>query len=94
MLDLFENLINCVYSPDMDVPSRLDPDFEARYAEYLAEEAKGVEAFKRDLFAHYGVSGERAEHAFQVAYERERSGGFYAIAELFEQLLPLVREVH
>lgn len=94
-MDVFENLTNCVYEPDMDFPERTDPDFETKHALYLAQEAEGVAHFISDLFTHFNVQGNpKAELAFKIAYDREHGLGLFAVADLFESLLPLVAGVH
>jgi len=94
-MNLFANLQNCVYTPDADVPDRTDPDFDAKFKAYEDEESSLVAKFKVDLFTHFGVTDNaKAGMAFKVAYGQTKNLGLYAVMNLFEELLPLIVELH
>jgi hypothetical protein len=90
----FEKIRNCEYIPDLSAPKRSDPDYDAKLAEYEAQEAVGVEDLKRDLLEEHGLTGDRrGTLAFEIAYQREGYLGLHAVVALFEDLLPLVRDI-
>lgn len=94
-MGLYDNLVNCAYTPEMEFPERTDPNFQDLVSTYQKEEQKLLVKFKVDLFNHYEVSGNpKAEKAFALAYNREHGMGLYAVAGFFEELLPLIVEIH
>jgi hypothetical protein len=94
-MSIYANLQNCVYSSDIEIPERTDPDFEAKIQAFMEDETKLVNQFKVDLFAHFNVTGNtKADLAFAIAYEQEKGLGLYAVMNLFESLLPLFVETH
>lgn len=94
-MSIFEKLRDCAYMPDMDFPERTDPDYETKLNEYVAAEAVGVEQLKADLFAQHGLTNNpRAAIAFELAYQREGYLGLHSVVDLFEELLPLIVEIH
>ena len=90
-MTVYENIRDCVYLPDLDVPNRADPDFAKKMMAYAVEENLGVEALKKDLLAEHGLTGnQKAILAFEISFQREGYLGFHAIVALFEDLLPLI----
>lgn len=47
--------------------------------------------FKADLFADYGVSGDKAEKAFKIAYDERHSAGYQEVIDLFSDLVELIK---
>jgi hypothetical protein len=93
-MSVFSKIQNCEYIPDLSLPVRTDPDFDAKAAAFAAEEAVGLEMLKADLLAEHGLTGDRrACLAFEIAQAREGYLGLPAVVALFEDLLPLVRDV-
>jgi hypothetical protein len=92
--NVYKKLAECAYYPRTEIPERTDPDFQEKMSLFQAEEAILVEEFKKDLFAHFGVNPEasKAKQAFEIAYTREGVLGLFAVADLFETLLPLTSE--
>lgn len=93
-MSTFYKILNCEYIPDLSAPVRTDPDYDAKLEAYAAEEAVGLEMLKQDLLAEHGLTGDRRAYlAFEIAQARDGYLGLQAIVSLFEDLLPLLRDV-
>lgn len=60
-------------------------------AEHRAEERKRLNKFKDDLFAEHGVSGPKANLAYDIAWADAHSDGLEQVASRFAVLVDLIK---
>ncbi len=67
-----------------------DVAFKDELEAYRRDSARLMTQFKQDLFDEFDVGGHKAEKAYELAWERGHSSGFYAVYDEFEELIDLI----
>ncbi len=72
-----------------------NPDYEKEMAACYADISRLTEEFKRDMFAHYEVTGHpKVEIAYRIAWGHGHSSGYSEVDGYFSDLVELLQPDH
>lgn len=91
-LRIGENIRQGKYEPTLAFPSYKESTPEATEARKAWREERNrlTKQFKTELLAAYGVSGPKADMAYNIAWDQRHSSGLLEVLQYFDLLFPLI----